>query len=167
MEKIPSNTSENEKNVYSSKIGDFETLKLEELKGEDVKEGDRVMITTSSGNRYMLRRSESSDGKVRIYNEAAGDLESGRHGYVLRIPPESDGLIAKVGNKLHIGIEVGDNVQPWVSTKVSDIEIRVGLDAAIKEYTKEHHKSSVMGNLGESLKSYAEGKLTEEDLDNI
>jgi len=69
------NNSRNETGVYSSRLGDFETRKLSVLKSADIKEGDRVIVTTIDGNRYMFRRSKSAQGHTKVYKEKAGDFE--------------------------------------------------------------------------------------------
>ena len=47
----------------------FEVDDVNILNQLDIQRGDRVLITTNSGNRYMIRRSESRDGALMISNE--------------------------------------------------------------------------------------------------
>lgn len=136
MENIPDQQPEVEKGVYRSPVGDFETLKPNELKVEDIKSGDRVIVSTASGNRYMFRRSVSAGGRVKVYNEKEGDFKTG-DGHLCMIRDESNGIVAKIGESLSLGVEVGDKIEPWKSTPVTEIEVRIGIDNVIKDLPKE------------------------------
>ncbi len=109
----------------------FEVVDLHILTPKDIARGDRVLIGTESGNRYMVRRSESRNGVLMIYNEKTGNFEKGNP---LHLKTKED-IIAEIGKEMKF-IAVTDERRnlgsDFTSTKVNAIEIRKGLDAAIQ-----------------------------------
>jgi len=70
----------------------FKVERPQSLSAGDIQPGDRVIITTGSGNRYMLRQSKSAGG-IKLYNEKAD-------GFKVGYPLHDSGQIAKVGEEL-------------------------------------------------------------------
>jgi len=99
----------------------FKTLQLCELIIEDIEPGDRVVVTTTSGNRHMLRYSTTA-GRVKTYNENRGEFESGE-GHIVEFIKE-----ARVGKPLVLGIEMGGEIGLLQSTPIEKIEIRLKVD---------------------------------------
>jgi hypothetical protein len=148
MEKIPNNSNGPEKGIYSSPLGDFETIKPTTLNPDDVEEGDQVIVTTASGNRYKFRRSKSGGGRIKVYNERMGHFESGT-GYFFRL---NENNIATKGSKMLLGIEQGDEIKGWDTSEVTEIEIRKGIDDAINDYNSNSSGSALGATMAQRLK---------------
>jgi hypothetical protein len=128
MEKFE-NFEQPPKKYYESELGKFEVDEPSVLTEGDINAGDRAIITTRSGNRYMVRRSESRGGAIMIYNERTGFSD----GYPI-VPEGKD--IATVGENLNVFLALDEKNKKgtrWQSTEVQKIEIRRGLDTAVKE----------------------------------
>ncbi len=109
----------------------FEIENPSSISVADIKPGDRAFISTKSGNRYMLRRSKSAGGEIKIYNEKADNFKMG---YVLA----SQGEIAKAGDPFDFIVRISkDKGQKHNSTEVVGIEIRRGIDDAIENSSSE------------------------------
>ena len=104
----------------------------------DIRPGDRVFISTESGNRYMLRRSKSAGGAIKIYNERTGGF---KHGDEL----SATGEIAKVGAGFNFITQISPGKETeYNATMVTAIEIRRGFDAAIENMSQEHFSEKVI-----------------------
>jgi hypothetical protein len=154
MEKILNNSNGPERGTYSSPLGDFETIKPAVLNPDDVEEGDRVIVTTASGNRYMFRKSKSAGGRIKVSNEKMGHFESGT-GFLFRL--KENNIATKVEAML-IGIEEGDKIKGWNTTEVTEIEIRKGVDNAVKEYYERNSGKSFGAAMAQMLKTEVIGK---------
>lgn len=105
----------------------FEIEDVSVLSGKDMQLGDRVFISTESGNRYMIRVSKSLGG-LKIYNEKADGFKVGNVLY------DSGESLAEVGKPFDFTFYISnDKGQKYQATTVTAIEIRRGLDKAIED----------------------------------
>lgn len=94
----------------------------------DIERGDRVIVTTASGNRYMLRRSERRNGALMISNERESKFENF---YPVYDPGQA---FAEIGKPMEFMAVIDEEKmigQSQTSQSVTAIEIRRGLDKAI------------------------------------
>ena len=104
----------------------YEVFDLDRINESHIEPGDRALITTASGNRYMLRRSRSNDNRLFAYRERDGFSNGG----VMNAETlKSD--IATIGMGLRLGVENPTRI--WESTPVTAIELRKGIDSAIED----------------------------------
>lgn len=121
----------------------FEVERPGVLTVDDIRNGDRAFVMTESGNRYMLRRSKSANGAIKIYNEKKDKFQQGYELY-------NQGEIARVGEGFNFVMSLSQTEgQKYSATRVVGIEIRRGIDDAI-ENSGEERKSNVSG-LAEEL----------------
>jgi hypothetical protein len=135
-------------------LGKFETEEVRELRPADVGNMDRAFIYTKSGNRYMIRHSESRGGNLVIYNERDSAFASaGAHPFFIR-----GNMIAEVGFPLSVLAEVekGSSRNEWKSTQITRIEIRRGVEAAIRNAVKGQTTGGLGAALAETIKDQSE-----------
>ncbi|MBI5150951.1 MAG: hypothetical protein HZA34_00035 [Candidatus Pacebacteria bacterium] len=132
----------------------FEVLEPSILVPKDIEKGDRVTIETSSGNKYILRQSESRPGFLKIYNTQDREQGSLGLGHFLYNHGED---IAKVGErftfKFYTDPEKGEGREQRATTVVS-IRITKGLDSAISDASPQ----TMMEWLADALKNAAQGE---------
>ncbi len=105
----------------------FEIDKVATLEVSNIQRGDRVLVVTESGNRYMLRRSESRNGALMISNERESHFNTF---YPLYQPREVFAEVGKVMEFMAVTNEQKSLGSTFTSSKIIDIEIRRGLDKA-------------------------------------
>jgi len=138
----------------------FEVENPGTLSEGDINSGDRVFISTESGNRYMLRRSKSAGGQIKIYNEKADNFKLG---YILA----AQGEIAKVGDPFEFIVRISkDKGQKHNSTKVVGIEIRRGVDDVI-ENSKRDKRSGAFSSMSDMIIKQTSHAKEKVDLDNL
>lgn len=158
MEKLPTFVSQGEKETKDFNGQQFEVERPSSLSVADINPGDRVLITTESGNRYMLRRSKSAGGAIKIYNEKAD-------GFKLGYQLESQGNIANVGNKFNFMVRLSqDKGREYGATSVTAIEIRRGIDDAIEKYARENENKG--GGFGQMLAEGLKNRFYEKGTDS-
>ena len=142
------NPSEQEKRYIEFRGEKFEIEDVDILSAQDIQKGDRVFISTKSGNRYMIRMSAVHEGMLKIYNEKEGD--GFKTGYELHY---DQGPIAEVGKGFSFVMRISeDKGQKYDATEVTGIEIRRGLDAAIQKASQEVSGGDIARALIDSLK---------------
>ena len=121
---------------------------LSRLVAGDLKVDDRAMVSTESGNRFLVRISQSK-GMLMIHSERA-DFKDEAPLYV-KGPTE---LLAEIGKPFAfvrvVGVIVpGKQVmgEPYTSTPVTGIEIRRGIEAAVRTAEKNASLPSIAGML--------------------
>lgn len=148
---------EKPKRTYEYRGQQFEVEDVNVLYGKDIQPGDRVLISTESGNRYMIRFSKSADA-LKIYNERESGFKTGEILY------DNGGPIAEIDKGLNFIVRISnDRGQKYRATKVTAIEIRRGIDKAIEEAPDEIG----FGGIARMLKDHAKGRLSDEDLDRL
>ncbi len=131
---------------------EFEVLDVNILRPSDIVAGDRTMITTGSGNRYMIRWSKSGGGP-KIYNERTEFKE----GFPLYNKYTDGSPIAEVGKpfEFYIITDTAANIgQKMEATPVSAIEIRKGIDDAIES----GHQKISFGGIAQALIDETNGR---------
>lgn len=134
---------------------EIEHVKL--LRGSDVTRDDRVLITTESGNRYMIRYSESKPGKLKIHNEKNGFKDGQFLADDKARPLSLDAVIAEVGKPILYNTyhDSDKSFHPGgASSRVTEIEIRRGLEKLIREGAPE----VTMGGLAQMLIKAVNGR---------
>ena len=155
------------KESYDSPIGKFEVDIVPELHSANIGLGDRAFVTTESGNRYMIRHSKGRREALVIYDEKKeGFAAEAAHPFMTRKEEGGKGPVARVGRPLNLFAiteeQTGKGVE-WRSTKVTRIEIRRALEAAIRKVSAEQGNASsenifagiaaAMGTLGHAHSS--------------
>lgn len=160
MKEMPTFAPQGKKETKEFNGQQFEVERPSSLSVTDVRPGDRVLITTDSGNRYMLRRSKSAGGAIKIYNEKADGF---KQGYELHSQEE----IAKVGKSFDCIVRISqDKGQKYHATSVTGIEISRGIDKAIENDAKENKGIGLGKMLAGGLKGrFHEKESTNEDDD--
>lgn len=133
-------------------------MELKSLKVNDIHSGDHAMISTVSGNRYMLRHSQSR-GKLLIYNHREGrfSAESG-HPFMIR---RGTSVIAELGKSLDyfaIINEMDGTGNAYSSTPVRRIEVRCGLEVAIAHHITQDKTGLDFGEIAQALRKEASPK---------
>ncbi len=131
----------------------FEVREPDVLNPQDIEQGDRVLVTTQSGNRYMFRRSRSRGSVLMVANENEDGFQKFYRVY------DQNQTLAQKGKSIELPIytdEVKGLGTKFESTSVTLIEIRKGIDDAIN--TAPQGTGSV--NLFDELKNHAKGKGT-------
>ncbi len=121
------------------------------LNASDIQRGDRVLVTTESGNRYMLRRSESRNGALMISNERQSNFNTF---YPLHNPSET---LAEVGKSMEFTAVTDEEKylgSKMNSSTITHIEIRRGLDKAINNAPEGAGAKSI----ADMLKDHVSGK---------
>jgi hypothetical protein len=148
------NASKASKEVYESQLGNFEVDVVPELRSQDIGNDDRALIMTESGNRYMIRHSKGRGESLVIYNERdEGFNAKNAHPFLIRNEAGNRGPIARVGRSLNVFVimdEKANTGSEWNSTLVSRIEIRRGIEAAIRKEVSRQN-SGEGGNLFEGI----------------
>jgi hypothetical protein len=161
MERLRSSGKGPEKKYYEhERLGRFEIEEVRVLKPSDIGNIDRAFIQTESGNRYMIRHSESRGGSLVIYNERESAFKSaGAHPFLIR-----QNTIAEVGLPLNILVEDEKEVSKteWRSTPITRIEIRRGVETAIRDAAKGRGHSGFGAVLAEAIKEQVRGPDTSE-----
>jgi hypothetical protein len=124
MEKQPpDNTAE--RGAYSTSSENAEIIEHESLCTDDIETGDKVLVTTASGNRYGFVR--STEGRLKVLIGSEGDLASNNS----RFFALKSKNIATKGKPMLLGFqEDGDHkISSRTSTDVVKIEIRKGIDS--------------------------------------
>lgn len=127
------------------------------LRGSDINRDDRVLITTKSGNRYMIRFSESKPGKLKIHNEKNGFKDGQFLADKEAKPLSLDTVIAEVGKSISYNTynDTDKTFHPGgASSPVTEIEIRRGLEKMIREGGPE----VTMGGLAQMLIKTVNGR---------
>jgi hypothetical protein len=167
MRSGPRNTPQSNKETYDSPLGKFEVEVVPELRSEDIGNDDRAFIETESGNRYMVRHSKSRGESLVIYNEREGGFDaSGAHPFMLRNEAGVRGPIARIGQPLNVFAITEEKTgkgNEWKSTNVNRIEIRRGIEAAIRETVSQQNNpdaqslfkgiATAMGRMGDAHSS--------------
>ena len=123
MESVPQPSNES----MEFKGEHFEVDKVSTLEISNIQRGDRVFVITESGNRYMLRRSESRNGALMISNEHESNFNTF---YPLYQPREVFAEVGRVMEFMAVTDELKSLGNTFTSSKVVGIEIRRGLDKA-------------------------------------
>lgn len=126
------NQSENPKRSMEFNGEQFEVEDVNILMAKDIKSGDRIMIKTQDGNRYMIRWSKSANAP-KIYNEKADGFKTG---YELGFTYGEGDAVAEVGKVFKFAIVANKEKtrgKPFTVTEVVAIEIRRGIDDAIEK----------------------------------
>jgi|SRR3989344_2242780 len=145
-----------QKKFYENEhLGKFEVVELQALNPADIHDEDRAFIHTASGNRYMLRHSRGRNNKLVIYNEQKGGFKAeDAHSFYTR----KDSAIAEVGkpfNVLAITDEQKNTTSEWTSTAVTRIEVRRGIEAAIRNAVSRQTSGSWGTALAEAVAEQA------------
>lgn len=153
---------------YDSRLGRFEVDVVSELRSENVGTADRAFIMTESGNRYMVRHSKGRGEELVIYNERKGGfVAEAAHPFMVRNEGGKKGPIARIGQPLNVLTSNGE----WRSTKVVKIEIRRGVEAAVRKAVVEQRgkDSSLFGGIAKAIGDQAGGARTsvEKDVDPL
>jgi hypothetical protein len=134
-----------------------DAIEINTLTSSDIRSEDRAFIYTESGNRYMLRHSKSRGGALTIYNEREGGFsaESG-HLFMIR---KGNIAIAEVGKSLNyfaMSNEHKDNTgEEVLSTRVTRIELRRGLEARVARRAAEQEAEGGFGGIANVVKEAA------------
>ena len=161
MEKFPASRAGAPKAFYESPLGKFEVVELRSISRSDVASGDRAFIHTESGNRYMLRPSKSRGGELIIYNEREGGFGAD-NGHPFATPT---GTIATVGETFEY-FKITDEANKMGfkanSSKVTRIEVRRGLEAAVAKAAAEAggNQGPSFGGMSEMMKQEVRGRRT-------
>jgi hypothetical protein len=151
MERLRSSGKKLEKKHYDHETpGKFEIEEVQVLKPSDIGDMDRAFIQTECGNRYMIRHSESRGGSLVIYNERESAFKpGGAHPFFVR-----QNTIAEVGLQLNILAEDENESSrnEWRSTPIARIEIRRGVEAAIRAAVKGRGRSGLGTALAAAIK---------------
>lgn len=143
--------------VYEKEgLGRFEVDDLNAIDASDVKPGDRAIISTQSGNRYMLRHSDSREGQLVIYSERDGFDAAHAHPFMIR----RRSSIAEIGKPMNIFAITDEQTNAgteWTSTPVTRIEVRRGLDAAIKEAERQNQSGGIGTMMANMVKEQVSG----------
>ena len=152
MEKIPQNqenakesilvsSREEKKNLTTEfapiKIeGDFTVDSFSKVVPAGLKNEDKMIVLTESGNRYFISQSKSRPGLLKFINEKTGDLE-----YIHPQGGNKD-LIIEVGKVMDLVRMVNpddykEGGTGYTSTEVSSIDVWRNLGKAVKEVEKE------------------------------
>lgn len=146
-----------QKSTYESSLGSFETDEVRQLQASDIGTDDRAFVSTMSGNRYMLRHSQSRGEALVIYSERDGFDEA--HARPFRVRQGTD-AIATVGAPLNYFAITDEEKQTGnevTSTEVTRIEIRRGIEAAIR---KAGEGRGGFGGIADALKAQTHGRRT-------
>lgn len=145
----PRNAARTAKETYDSPLGKFEVDVVPEIRSEDIGADDRAFILTQSGNRYMIRHSKGRSEALVIYDERKEGFDANAaHPFMVRKENGQKGPIARVGIPLNVFAITDEKTEKgteWNSTPVTRIEIRRGIEAAIRKVT------AAQGTDGESL----------------
>jgi hypothetical protein len=127
----------------------YEVVDVSVLDPNLIEQGDRVFISTESGNRYMVRRPRSHNESLMIYNEkesgfAQGDLIYNQNQTIAKIT-EPMKLVIVTDEVKKLGIEIN-------STNVTAIEIRKGVDDILNSTPDELKTKSLTDILKNQVK---------------
>jgi hypothetical protein len=126
------NSAESEKRFMDFQGEQFEVNDVDVLQAKDIKSGDRIMIKTQDGNRYMIRWSKSANAP-KIYNEKADGFKTG---YELGFTYSEGDAVAEVGKVFKFAVVANKEKtrgKPFAVAEVVAIEIRREIDDAIEK----------------------------------
>ncbi|MCC7160721.1 hypothetical protein IT399_03315 [Candidatus Nomurabacteria bacterium] len=106
---------------------EYKVIDVPLLTPDLIEQGDRVFFSTESGNRYMIRRSRSHNGDLKIYNEKQDGFSTGE----LIHDQRAKKVLAEVGKPMELWIVTDEVKNLGVkinSTNVKSIEIRKAID---------------------------------------
>ncbi len=129
----------------------FEVQEPDILNPGDIVQGDRVLVTTQSGNRYMFRRSRSREGVLVVANEKEDGFQKFYRIY------DQNQILAQKGKGIELPVytdEANGLGRKFGSTPVTLIEIRKGIDDAINNAPE----GTGAKNLLDELKKHAKGR---------
>lgn len=156
----------NDKNIIGEmdiRVGDlsYKRLQLQVLRKIDFARNDRIIIATTSGNRYLLRWSKSAD-TLKIYSERTAFKD----GYPMIDMYAADMPIAEVGQRFSFKMKVNEEIQEFHAKEVTSIEVTKDIDADIEsgKITQEHQRTA--REIFNLMRRYATGKVTDRDLDS-
>jgi hypothetical protein len=130
----------------------FEVVDIDALQAQDIKPGDRTIISTESGNRYMLRFSKSAKAP-KVYSERT-KFEDGYE--LFNKYDDEHPTVAEIGKPFEFTMitDKKKNLgQPFTSTPVTAIEIRCGLDDAIENNPRQVSGSDMASMITEQFKA--------------
>src|SRR3989338_1327504 len=133
----------------------YEVVDISILNPNLIDQGDRVLISTKSGNRYMVRRSRSHGGALMIYNER----ENFSNGYLLHDQNKTIAKITEPMKLLMITDETKQLGREIESTEITAIEIRKGVDDILNSTPDELKTKS----LADRLKDVTTGRKPEKN----
>lgn len=146
-------SSKQEKSKEYLEVGGekFEVIRPEILNISDIVAGDRTLISTKSGNRYMIRWSKSLNAP-KIYNKREGINKE----YVMSNTYLTNTTVAEKGKPFSFTTVLNEKMtQEHQATEVTDIEIRKGLDKAIQSGTVQPKGKGLL----DMLKEHVNGKI--------
>ena len=141
------------KKHYEFQGKQFEVDEPAELTADDIQIGDRVFVTTESGNRYMLRRSKSRNGALMVYNQR----DQFSSGHPLHVQAKTLATIGMPFDHFFITDTEKNLGTKQSTTPVTRIEIRRGFDDVA-----ESAQGAEGANLADMLKNKATGRETKE-----
>jgi hypothetical protein len=164
IERFDASKSPEKKFYNHNQLGRFEVVERPALRGADVGLDDRAFLHTESGNRYMVRHSKSRGESLVIYNEREGGFKTeGAHTFFVR----GQSPIAEIGKPINVLVETAGPNMEWRSTPVTRIEIRRGVERAVRDAVSSNEGAggwgaALAGAIGERADNHARDRADTE-----